>query len=64
MLGDQVKIREWNIQGLPKDTFSSENGVMIEYGRRWPLFIDPQSRRTVGAGDGEERGLVVVQAVG
>ena len=44
ILGDQVKIREWNIQGLPKDTFSSENGVMMEYGRRWPLFIDPQSQ--------------------
>ena len=44
ILGDQVKIREWNIQGLPKDTFSSENGVMMEYGRRWPLFVDPQSQ--------------------
>jgi dynein heavy chain len=44
ILGDAVKIREWNIQGLPKDTFSSENGVMMEYGRRWPLFIDPQSQ--------------------
>ena len=44
ILGDQVKIREWNIQGLPKDMFSSENGVMVEYGRRWPLFIDPQSQ--------------------
>jgi dynein heavy chain len=44
VLGDQVKIRQWNIQGLPKDNFSSENGTMVEYGRRWPLFIDPQGQ--------------------
>ena len=29
VLGDQVKIRQWNIQGLPKDNFSSENGTMV-----------------------------------
>ena len=43
-LGDPVRIREWNIQGLPKDAFSAENGTMVQYGRRWPLFIDPQGQ--------------------
>ncbi len=28
-LGDQVKIREWNIAGLPNDSFSIDNGIMI-----------------------------------
>ena len=28
-LGEQVKIREWNIHGLPTDTFSVENGIII-----------------------------------
>lgn len=29
VLGDQVKIREWNIAGLPNDSFSIDNGIMI-----------------------------------
>lgn len=28
-LGDQVKIREWNIAGLPNDSFSIDNGIVI-----------------------------------
>lgn len=42
VLGDPVKIRDWNICGLPKDDFSTENGVIVDKGRRWPLCIDPQ----------------------
>ena len=43
-LGDPVLIREWNIQGLPSDDFSVENGIICEIGRRWPLMIDPQAQ--------------------
>ena len=42
-MGDQVKIRQWNIEGLPKDEFSSENAIMLDSARRWPLCIDPTS---------------------
>jgi dynein heavy chain, axonemal len=28
-LGDAVKIRSWNIAGLPSDTFSIENGIIL-----------------------------------
>ena len=28
-LGDPVKIRDWNITGLPTDNFSIENGIII-----------------------------------
>ena len=41
VLGDPVKIREWNIQGLPSDSFSIENGIVVKNTRRWPLCIDP-----------------------
>ena len=41
-LGDQVKIRSWNIAGLPTDSFSVDNGIIISNARRWPLMIDPQ----------------------
>ncbi len=43
-LADPKAVRDWNIQGLPSDSFSTENGVMVTRGRRWPLMIDPQVR--------------------
>ena len=41
-LGDPVKIRAWNIAGLPVDSFSVDNGIIVSNSRRWPLMIDPQ----------------------
>lgn len=41
-LGEPVKIRGWTIAGLPNDSFSIENGIIIDKSRRWPLCIDPQ----------------------
>ena len=43
-LGDPVLIRDWNIQGLPSDDFSIENGIIVDMGKRWPLMIDPQEQ--------------------
>ena len=43
-LADPSDVRDWNIAGLPADSFSTENGVMVTRGRRWPLMIDPQVR--------------------
>ena len=44
-LGDPVKIRAWNIAGLPVDTFSVDNGIIVSNSRRWPLMIDPQGEK-------------------
>ena len=41
-LGDPVKIREWQNQGLPTDEVSVNNGILVDKCRRWPLLIDPQ----------------------
>ena len=41
-LGEPVKIREWQIAGLPVDSFSIDNGIIVHNTRRWPLMIDPQ----------------------
>ena len=41
-LGDPVLIRNWQVDGLPRDALSTENAILIANSRRWPLFIDPQ----------------------
>ena len=43
-LGDPVVIRQWNAQGLPTDSFSVDNAIVIFNSRRWPLMIDPQGQ--------------------
>uniref|UniRef100_A0A672V280 Dynein axonemal heavy chain 7 n=1 Tax=Strigops habroptila TaxID=2489341 RepID=A0A672V280_STRHB len=43
-LGEPIKIRAWNIAGLPYDMFSIDNGIIISNARRWPLMIDPQGQ--------------------
>lgn len=41
-LTDPTLIRDWNIQGLPSDNFSIENGIIVTKCSRWPLIVDPQ----------------------
>ncbi|XP_019505362.1 PREDICTED: dynein heavy chain 3, axonemal [Hipposideros armiger] len=43
-LGDPVKIRAWQIAGLPIDSFSIDNGIIVSNSRRWALMIDPQGQ--------------------
>ncbi|XP_057714813.1 dynein axonemal heavy chain 2 isoform X3 [Corythoichthys intestinalis] len=43
-LSDPTAVRDWNIQGLPSDAFSTENGVIVTRGNRWPLMVDPQGQ--------------------
>jgi len=43
-LGNQVTIRQWNIDGLPTDNFSIDNAIITFNARRWPLMIDPQGQ--------------------
>lgn len=38
-LGEPIKIRAWNIAGLPNDTFSIDNGVIVANARRWYILI-------------------------
>lgn len=41
-LGDPVKIQQWNLHGLPKDDFSSNNAIMLFNSPKFGLSIDPQ----------------------
>jgi dynein heavy chain len=39
-----VVLRGWQLAGLPTDQLSTENGLIMDKSRRWPLFIDPQAQ--------------------
>lgn len=42
ILGNSLKIRQWNIDGLPADDLSIDNGIVCTFpDSRWPLIIDP-----------------------
>ncbi|XP_077826327.1 dynein axonemal heavy chain 2 isoform X1 [Macaca mulatta] len=43
-LSNPTRVRDWNIQGLPSDAFSTENGIIVTRGNRWALMIDPQAQ--------------------
>ncbi|KAF4698240.1 hypothetical protein FOZ63_002766, partial [Perkinsus olseni] len=43
-MADPAEVRIWNLQGLPTDRFSTENGVLVTKSRRWPLMVDPQNQ--------------------
>mmetsp|Transcript_7015 Transcript_7015/g.26224 ORF Transcript_7015/g.26224 Transcript_7015/m.26224 type:complete len:4128 (-) Transcript_7015:64-12447(-) len=41
-LVEGLAIRNWNAFGLPSDSLSIENAIIMSKARRWPLMIDPQ----------------------
>ena len=43
-LGDAAKLHDWNLCGLPIDTFSIDNSMIALNALRWPLMIDPQNQ--------------------
>ena len=45
-LVDPAVSYQWTVQGLPSDTFSSENGVLITQSNKPPYIIDPQKQAT------------------
>lgn len=64
-LADPVKVRQWQISGLPTDNLSVQNGIIMARARRWSLLIDPQGQanrfiKNLGK-DASENGLDVIK---
>jgi dynein heavy chain len=43
-IGDPVRIRYWQVCGLPTDEFSTANAILVEGATRHALCIDPHSQ--------------------
>ena len=40
-MGNPIEIRDWNSKGLPSDTISVNNCILVTNCMSFPLLIDP-----------------------
>jgi len=63
-LGAPMEIKRWNLQGLPADHISVENGILATKTRRWPLMIDPEGQANKWIRNMEKANDLVIAKLG
>lgn len=47
VMEEKLQTRKWNLNFLPNDNLSIENGIIMFKTRKWPLMIDPQNQASI-----------------
>ncbi len=63
-LGNPMEMKRWNLQGLPADRISMENGILATKTKRWPLMIDPEGQANRWVRSLEKSGGLTVVRMG